>query len=475
MTEPRSVTPGMEAFPNMTNWPHPFTWGAATSAYQIEGSPAADGKGPSIWDTFAHTPGRILDGSSGDIACDSYRRTHEDIALLRELGLDAYRFSLSWPRIQPDGVTVNRAGLDHYRRFVDDLLTVGITPWVTLYHWDLPQSLEDAGGWPHRDTAERFGDFTAVVADALGDRVANWITVNEPWCAAFLGYGSGEHAPGRREPLASVAAAHHLLLGHGRAHAALRAIAPDARIGPGLNFYGVHPAGDSPVDHDAVRRIDGIQNRFFADAILSGGYPPDVLADLSALGDLDFIADNDANTIATGADMLCVNYYSRFTVTGESGGATSAAAAPTASGSPWPANEHIGFVSTGRPTTAMGWEIDPDGLRDLLVRLSHDYPGVPLVVSENGAAFDDTPDPTGHVADPQRTDYFRRHLAACRQALDAGAPLHGYFAWSLLDNFEWAWGYTERFGLVSVDFGTGRRTIKDSARWFAAAVAATRS
>lgn len=446
-------------------FPEGFVWGAATSAYQIEGATEEAGRGRSIWDTFAHTPGRVADGTTGDVATDSYHRWSQDIDVMKRLGLAAYRFSVSWPRIQPDGdAKLNQAGLDHYSRFTDGLLEAGIEPWLTLYHWDLPQALEDAGGWPVRDTAHRFADFAAIVHDRLSDRVKNWITINEPWCAAFLGYASGEHAPGRREPAASIAAAHHLMLAHGLATSAMRAQA-DSNIGVGLNFYPVYPASASAEDTDAVRRVDGIQNRLFADAVLRGRYPADVLADLAEVTELDMIADGDDQLIGVPIDMLCVNYYSRFTVSGDQHGAASASAAPTDVGSAWPGNEHVSFVSNGLPTTGMGWEIDPGGLRDLLMRLSRDYPGIPLVITENGSAFDDTL-VDGRIHDRRRVEYLRDHVDAMAQALAADVPLTGYFAWSLMDNFEWAWGYDKRFGIVYVDFDTQERVVKDSGLWY---------
>ncbi|MEV0649184.1 GH1 family beta-glucosidase [Phytomonospora sp. NPDC050363] len=449
-------------------FPADFVWGAATSAYQIEGSTTADGRGQSIWDRFAATPGRVIDGSTGDIATDSYRRIPEDVALMRELGLTAYRFSVSWPRIHPEGdAKVNQAGIDYYRRLVDELLGAGIEPWITLYHWDLPQALEDKGGWPARDTAYRFAEYATTVHGALGDRVNRWITVNEPWCAAFLGYASGEHAPGRRDPADSIRAAHHLMLGHGLAVQALRAQKPDDKIAVGLNFYPVRAVSEEASDVDAARRIDGLQNRFFTQAALGGSYPADVLADLSEVVDLDFIRDGDLAEIHQPIDALCVNYYSSFNVTGNGNGKVSAAAAPTDAGSPWPGSGHVAFQGGGLPVTGMGWEIDADGLRSTLVRLSEEYPGLALIVSENGAAFEDAPANGGPVADPDRRAYFEVHLQACADAIAAGVPLGGYFAWSLMDNFEWAWGYTKRFGLVHVDFDTQHRTIKESGRWYA--------
>ncbi|MDH2429562.1 GH1 family beta-glucosidase [Sphaerisporangium sp. TRM90804] len=451
-------------------FPTGFVWGAATSAYQIEGATGVDGRGTSIWDTFVRQPGRVLNGENADVAIDHYNRFRDDVAVMADLGLTAYRFSVSWPRIMPDGAgRVNQAGLDFYRRLVDELLARGVEPWLTLYHWDLPQALEDLGGWPARDTSKRFADFAACVHQALGDRVRNWSTVNEPWCAAFLGYSSGEHAPGRREPAASVRAAHHLNLAHGLAVQALRAQSETARIGGSVNLYAVTPASEDPADLDAARRIDGLQNRFFLDALLKGVYPEDVLDDLREVTAIDFIEDGDMATIATPFDTLMVNYYSRFTVSGKPGGAASAAAAPTGAGSPWPGSEHVSFVNGGRPVTSMGWEIDDSGLLEVLQRVDRDYPGIPLVISENGAAFEDVVK-DGEIDDAERLAYIEAHLRTCHTAIEAGIPLQGYFAWSLMDNFEWAWGYGKRFGLVYVDYPTQRRIPKASARWYAEAI-----
>ncbi|MCW2946523.1 MAG: beta-galactosidase [Actinoallomurus sp.] len=446
-------------------FPAGFAWGAATAAYQIEGAVAADGRGPSIWDTFAHTPGVVLGGDTGDVAVDHYHRFREDVALMSSLGLTAYRFSISWSRVQPHGAgPANAKGLDFYRRLVDALLEAGIEPWPTLYHWDLPQALEDAGGWPERDTAYRFADYAGIVHGALGDRVTNLTTVNEPWCAAFLGYASGDHAPGRREPEASLRAAHHLLLGHGLAARALRG--DRTRVGAAVNLYAVTPASEADVDRDAARRIDGLQNRFFLDALLRGRYPDDVLTDVEPY-DLG-VHDGDLEVIGGPIDMLGVNYYNRFIVTGRAGAAP-AITSPFAQASPWPGSEHVGFVRVGRPVTAMGWEIDESGLTEVLTRVAGEYPPVPLYVTENGAAFDDVVS-AGGVDDPDRVAYIDAHLRACHDAIGAGVPLRGYFAWSLMDNFEWGWGYAKRFGLVYVDFATQRRIPKSSARWYATVI-----
>ncbi|MFC4062410.1 GH1 family beta-glucosidase [Planomonospora corallina] len=447
-------------------FPTDFVWGAATSAYQIEGAVTSGGRGVSIWDTFVRQPGRVVNGENADVAIDHYHRYRDDVEMMASLGLGAYRFSVSWPRIQPDGTgPANAEGLDFYKRLVDELLARGIDPWVTLYHWDLPQALEDAGGWPSRETSARFADYAALVHDALGDRVRNWSTVNEPWCAAFLGYASGEHAPGRREPAQAMYAAHHLLLAHGLAVEAMRAQRSDTRIGGCVNLYAISPQTGSEADLDAARRIDGLQNRFFLDALLKGAYPADVLEDLGEMA--GFAREGDLAVIAQPLDMLLINYYSRFTVSGKPGGAASAAAAPTDSGSPWVGSEHVSFVQGGRPVTAMGWEIDDSGLYEILTRLHREYPAVPLVISENGAAFDDVVAADGTVHDGERRDYIAAHLRTCHAAIQAGVPLTGYFAWSLMDNFEWAWGYGKRFGLVHVDYGTQVRVPKESALWYA--------
>jgi beta-glucosidase len=443
--------------------PAGFVWGAATAAYQVEGASTEDGRGPSVWDTFSHAPDRVRGAGTGDIAVDHYHRWREDVELMAELGLSAYRFSVSWPRVQPTGRgPADRRGLEFYSRLVDRLLDRGIEPWLTLYHWDLPQALEDAGGWPERDTAGRFADFAALVHGALGDRVHTWTTVNEPWCSAFLGYGSGEHAPGRQEPAAAVRAGHHLLLGHGLATQVLRAVG--ARVALSLNLYPVQPAG--PTEADAARRIDGLQNRFFLDPVLRGAYPADVIADLAPVTDLDFVAAGDLALIGQPLDALGVNYYSRPV-----GRAGSGTPRPGPAGrllpSPYPGAADVGFEAAGTERTAMGWEIHAAGLTGVLTRVATEYDAPPLYVTENGAAFADTVTADGRVHDRERTAYLAAHLGACRDAVAAGVDLRGYFVWSLLDNFEWAWGYDMRFGLVHVDFASQRRRLKDSALWYA--------
>ena len=433
-------------------FPDDFAWGAATAAYQIEGAHHADGRTDSIWDTYSHTPGRIDGGDTGDVAVDHYHRWREDIALMADLGIANYRFSVSWPRVQPGGRgPANQRGLDFYRRLVDELLSRGITPWLTLYHWDLPQELEDAGGWPERDTALRFAEYAGLVVDALGDRVESWSTLNEPWCSAFLGYAGGLHAPGRTEPGASVAATHHLLLAHGLAVQTLRAAGGDRQIGITLNLYPVSAQTDSAGDLEAARRIDGLHNRLFLDPVFNGGYPADVRADLAGVSDFGFVRDGDHAVIAEPLDFLGVNYYTRHVV-GQG---------------PYPGTQLASFVGRDdRPQTAMGWEVDSGGLTEVL-QMAADHTSLPIYVTENGAAYDDEVGPDGQVDDPDRVGYLRSHIAACAAALQTGVPLRGYFVWSLLDNFEWARGYAKRFGIVYVDFESQQRIPKASALWYA--------
>lgn len=438
--------------------PDGFALGVATASYQVEGAVADGGRGPSIWDTFAHTPGRIVNGDTGDVACDHYHRYAEDVELLATLGVSHYRFSLAWPRIQPDGRGVlNATGIDFYARLVDALLEHGIQPWVTLYHWDLPQPLEDAGGWPSRDTAERFADYAAATYERLADRIRFWTTLNEPWCSAYLGYASGIHAPGRREPAAAVRAVHHLLLGHGLAVDRMRMDARGNQFGITLNLWPVTPAAPAaPADVDAARRIDGISNRIFLDPLFFGRYPDDVLDDLAAVTGLEHIRDGDEKTIAAPLDLLGVNYYNPIQVRAGTGRSAS-----------WVGSEHVESVPHGLPTTDMGWEIDPDGLRRLLLRLRRDYPAIPIYVTENGIALRDTVGPDGRVHDPDRISYIDRHLRSAYQAIAEGVDLRGYFLWTFTDNFEWSYGFTKRFGLYYVDFETQQRIPKTSAAWFA--------
>jgi beta-glucosidase len=442
-------------------FPDGFVFGTATASYQIEGAVAEDGRSESIWDTFSHTPGKTANGDTGDVADDHYHRYREDVELMASLGVGAYRFSLAWPRLQPDGRgELNPKGVDFYARLAEALLEHGVEPWATLYHWDLPQVLQDAGGWPARDTALRFADYATRVHAALGDRIGHWITLNEPLCSSLLGHAAGVHAPGIRDDAAALRAVHHLLLGHGLAVGALREHGSRSRIGITLNLHPVAPASDSEADRDAARRIDGLANRLFCDPVLAGRYPEDVVADVAAVSDFSHVQDGDLAQIAAELDFLGVNYYFRHVVRG---GAT-AGGEP----SPWVGSRDVEFVPRGRPRTEMGWEIDPDGLYDVLVRLRDDYAGLPpLYITENGAAFPDAPAADGSVADPDRIAYLDAHLRAARRAIGDGVDLRGYFLWSLLDNFEWAFGYSKRFGIVHVDYATQARTPKQSAGWYA--------
>ncbi len=440
-------------------FPRDFLWGAATAAYQIEGGALEGGRGLSIWDTFSHTPGRVRDGDTGDVAADHFHRWRDDVALMKHLGLQSYRFSISWPRVQPSGSgRVNQEGLDFYRRLVDELLRHGIEPWVTLYHWDLPQALENAGGWPVRDTAKRFADYASIVHGAFGDRVTYWTTLNEPWCSAFLGYGNGVHAPGTTDPAAAIGASHHLLLGHGLATQAIRAAARDAQLGITLNLNPVAAATDSAADGDAARRIDGLQNRWFLEPLFKGSYPSDIVDDLSRFPVVDLIRDGDLATIAQPLDLLGVNYYTRHAVRAGVAGDDASA---------YPGCEDVEFVPGDAPTTEMGWEIEPSGLVDVLDRIRRYTGELPLYITENGSAFADEVAPDGGVHDVERTAYLRSHLAAAHEAIQRGVPLKGYFVWSLMDNFEWAHGYSKRFGIVHVDYETQRRTVKDSGLMYA--------
>ncbi len=459
-------------------FPPSFLWGAATAAYQIEGAVAADGRTPSIWDTWSHTPGATAGGDTGDVACDHYHRMPADVALLKDLGVDSYRFSLAWPRIRPDGGEPNPRGLDFYSRLVDELLEAGIKPWISLYHWDLPQALEDAGGWTARDTALRFVDHAVSSYEVLGDRVGVWTTMNEPWCSAFLGYTGGEHAPGRQEGAAGLVAMHHLLLGHGLAVRALREIGTDSEVGITLNFTVADPLDpDSAADRDAARRIDALHNRAFLDPLLRGAYPSDLLADTGAMTFAgapwtDVVRDGDLEVISTPIDVLGVNYYQGECVSGGSlppgGDHRHRGPGGALLSSPFVGCEDVVFHDRGLPTTAMGWDVQPEGLTRLLRRLGEEYAAPPLYVTENGAAFDD-PDPAhGSVADEDRRAFLEAHVRAVHDAMAAGVDVRGFFAWSLLDNFEWAHGYARRFGIVHVDYDTQERTLKDSARWFAA-------
>ncbi|MGW3347922.1 GH1 family beta-glucosidase [Nonomuraea rubra] len=426
-----------------------FLWGTATAAYQIEGATDEDGRGASIWDTFAHEPGRTSRGQTGDVACDHYHRWPEDVALMAGLGVNAYRFSIAWPRVQPLGSgQVNAPGLDFYERLVDALLGIGIQPVPTLFHWDLPQALEERGGWLDRDVCERFADYAAVTAERLADRVPLWITLNEPFVHMAYGYAMGVHAPGRALLTGALPAAHHQLLAHGLAVQALRA-AGAGQVALTNNCTPVWPASQEEPDLRAADAYDILHNRLFNDPVLLGKYP-----DLSAYtAELGFIRDGDLATIATPLDALGVNYYNPTRI-----------AAPTGDGLPF---DDAGV--SGYPTTAFGWPVVPDGLRELLTGLRSRYGTAlpPILITENGCSQEDVPAEDGTIDDAARVDFLDRHIAAMREAMAEGVDVRGYFVWSLLDNFEWAEGYDQRFGLVHVDFDTQRRTPKRSYHWFA--------
>ena len=449
-------------------FPSDFLFGVATAAYQIEGATHEDGRTDSIWDAFARVPGAVVDGHNGDVACDHYHRYEADVEMMADLGLQTYRFSTSWSRIRPDGGPVNPKGLDFYSRLVDSLLEKNIKPWLTLYHWDLPQALEEKGGWTDRDTAYRFAEYAMDVHAALGDRVENWTTLNEPWCSSFLSYTGGEHAPGRQDPEAGLAAGHHLLLAHGLAVRDLRAADPALKLGITLNLTVAEPADPADAgDLDAARRIDGQFNRFFLDPIFRGAYADDLLADVGPLGLDAVVRPGDLEVISTPIDALGVNYYHGELVSVRPAERSMSTEAPSLrpKRSPFPAAEGIFWHLRDLPLTAMGWEVQPEGLTRLLRRVNDEYTGdsVKLYVTENGAAYDDTVDSDGAVHDAERTEFLRQHLAAIVDAIDDGINVYGYFYWSLMDNYEWAWGYHKRFGIVRVDYDTQERSLKDSA------------
>ncbi|MEV7059190.1 GH1 family beta-glucosidase [Streptomyces microflavus] len=430
--------------------PADFTWGVATAAYQIEGAVTEDGRSPSIWDTFSHTRGKIDNGDTGDVACDHYHRVPEDIGLIKQVGAEAYRFSLAWPRVVPDGDgPVNKAGLDFYDRLVDGLLEAGVTPFATLYHWDLPQVLQDRGGWTVRETSEHFAAYASQVVERLGDRVKDWATLNEPLCSAWIGHLEGRMAPGLTDLTAAVRASYHLHLGHGLAVQAIRAASSDARVGIVNNLSPIEPASTSEADLAAARRADGHINRWWLDPVLGRGYPQDMV---ELYGVELPVQPGDLETIAAPLDWLGLNYYFRQIVTAD------------------PSGRAPGFTQVpvaGARHTHMDWEVYADGLEQLLLRLTEEYGVERIYVTENGSAFQDTVAADGSVHDPERVRYLEEHLAACARAVAKGAPLAGYFAWSLLDNFEWAYGYDKRFGLVHVDYATQRRTVKTSGRRYA--------
>lgn len=438
------------------SFPKDFVWGVATSSYQIEGAWQTDGKSESIWDRFSHTPGKISDGTTGDDACQHYERWPEDIALMRALGVQSYRFSIAWPRILPHGRgPTNQPGLDFYSRLVDGLLEAGIAPHVTLYHWDLPQVLQDEGGWPERPIVDAFVEYADVVTRYLGDRVRMWTTFNEPWVIARLGYEFGVHAPGHQSQREAVRAGHHVLLAHGTAVPVIRANVRDADVGIVLNLGPQIAASSCAADIEAARLADGMFNRWYLDPLAGFGYPVDVAAVYG--GALDVVQPGDMEIIARPIDYLGVNYYTRGVIRDLENVA---------------AEECPPTVIANDEVTEMGWEVYPEGLLETLLRLHTHYQFPALYITENGAAFPDEPPVEGRVHDAQRVAYYRRHLMAVAKAIALGAPVRGYYGWSFMDNFEWAFGFTKRFGLVYVDYASQQRTIKDSGLWYRGVIAA---
>lgn len=435
---------------SLLKFPENFLWGTATASYQIEGAVKEDGRGESIWDVFSHTPGKILNNDNGDVACDHYHRWQEDIQLMRSLGFKNYRFSIAWPRILPEGRgKINQPGLDFYNRLIDGLLEAGIQPLATLYHWDLPTALD--GAWLNRSTANVFAEYTGIVARKFRDRVKMWFTINEPWCASFLSYSIGEQAPGMKDHYKGILASHHVLLAHGMAVKELRKTVQDAQIGIVLNMSPVHNDPDAPVSQDRIRFIDGELIRWFADPLFGRGYPKDVLEDYVRMGLLEstepeFIKPGDIELIAQPTDLLGINYYTRMVISAKSAG--------------------VHNEKRNVPHTEMGWELYPQGLYELLERIYREYQPKQLMVTENGASYSDGPDEAGRVRDQRRIDYLHTHIYEVWKAIQAGIPVTAYLQWSLMDNFEWARGYSQRFGAIHVDYETQKRTIKDSAYWY---------
>ncbi|WP_127473698.1 glycoside hydrolase family 1 protein [Microbacterium sulfonylureivorans] len=469
-------------------FPSNFLFGAATAAFQIEGAAHEDGRRDSIWDAFCRVPGAVINADNGDVACDHYHRYGEDVALMKSMGLQTYRFSTSWSRVRPDGGALNLQGVDFYKRLTDELLDAGILPWLTLYHWDLPQALQEKGGWTNRDTADLFTEYALDMHDALGDRVDVWTTLNEPWCSSFLSYTAGLHAPGHYSIEEGVLAAHHLMLGHGQAVRELRKRDESLTLGITLNLTVADPVDENdPADLDAARRIDGQFNRWFLDPIFRGEYPADVVEDIRAVDPRAIesleaaIRPGDLEAMSTRLDSLGVNYYHGEFVGGrEPEVAPRGGDAPTdrPGASPFPSHEGIHWHERGLPRTPMQWEVQPEGLTRLLGRVWEEFAepaGTVLYVTENGAAYDDervVEDGEVRVHDAERVDFVRSHLGAILDAVEAGVDVRGYFYWSLLDNFEWAWGYEKRFGIVRVDYDTQLRSVKDSGREYSRIIAA---
>lgn len=462
-------------------FPSNFLFGAATASYQIEGAAHEGGRRDSIWDAFARVPGAVINGDNGDVACDHYHLYRDDVALMKSMGLQTYRFSTSWSRVRPDGGALNPEGVDFYKRLVDELLAADILPWLTLYHWELPQALQERGGWASRDTADRFTEYALDMHDALGDRVDIWTTLNEPWCASFLSYTAGIHAPGRYSVSEGLLAAHHLLLAHGQTVRELRTRDASLNLGITLNLTVADPVDPTdPADLDAARRIDGQFNRWFLDPIFRGGYPQDIFDEIADDSLRAAILPGDLETISAPIDTLGINFYHGDFVGGHAPlNPPKRGDAPTdrRSASPFPSSENIYWHERGLPRTPMNWEVQPEALTNLLVRVWEDYAesaGTSLCVTENGAAYDDVAvieDGEVRVHDTDRVDFLRGHLGATLDAVEAGVDVRGYFYWSLLDNFEWAWGYEKRFGIVWVDYESQERSVKDSGREYSRIIA----
>jgi beta-glucosidase len=445
---------------SLSQFPPGFLWGVATASYQVEGAVAEDGRAPSIWDTFSHTPGKTADGHTGDQAVDHYHRYAEDVALMSAIGVNAYRFSIAWSRLLPEGTgRVNQAGIDFYRRLCKELAGAGITPMATLYHWDLPQVLQDRGGWLNSESVDWFTEYAAVAKDALGDVVNTWATLNEPWCVAFLGHSSGEHAPGITDTPSSLVVAHHLMLAHHSAIGVMRDTSPreDDRLGIVLNLIPAWPQNDIEENRAAASAVDLVQNRLFADAAIHARYPEEILALFERYGVAEAIDVDELAGLRQPIDFLGVNYYNINHIEHVGG---------TESMAPWPGTWGARMARAPGKLTEMNWGVEPEGLTWMLERMGKEHPGLPLVICENGAAFADVVGPDGSIDDADRTDYVRRHIDAMKLAIDRGVDVRGYFLWSLMDNFEWARGYDKRFGIVRVDFETMTRTIKASGAWY---------
>ncbi len=444
--------------PGQIAFPKDFLWGSATASYQVEGAWNIDGRGESIWDRYSHTPGNVKGGWTGDVACDNYHRFPEDVAIMKQMNLRSYRYSIAWPRIQPSGSGAsNQKGIDFYKRLTDAVLGAGMRPLVTLFHWDLPQNLEDQGGWPNRDTAARFADYVEIVIKTLGDRINTWAIFNEPWVFTYVGYAEGRHAPGKTDFDLFLKSAHTVNLAQGDAFRAIKAIAPKSKVGTAFSMSPATPRTSSAEDAAAARRFDAFNNVWFLETALRGRYP-EAFVHGTPLETMGFQSGDEKRMIAP-LDYIGVNYYFRRIVS---------ASTSTTAASSKVSYDAMGFaIAMGKngPLTEIGWEVYPRGLYDIVQRVSKDYK-LPIEITENGCSYGDYPDANGRVADNRRIDYYREHLRELARAIRDGADVRGYHAWSILDNFEWAEGYTQRFGLVYIDFPTQRRYMKDSAKWF---------